>query len=215
LTIQEILNYVDRKFPNQESTANKVIDLNKIYTEVFVKLKRLSNTYSLDATDVTVADQEEYDLPTGVKIEDILKLEVETADGSDEYDVFEYAGLNDSIRNKQVFMKGSAETKYYLYDDELALTSADRTIRIYYNVRPITFSAGTLTAVPNIDLEYHSLLCYALIVELASQGNNPYRDVANYYQQKYDEFMFEVMKDIEDRATSNGRLYIKEQKERW
>lgn len=215
MTVEDILNYVDRKFPNQENTANKIIDLNKNYSELFVVLKRLTNTYGLDETDVTVANQEEYDLPTGVRIEDILKLEVETYNGSGEFEEFVYAGLKDDISYEKVFMRGSTVSKYYLYDDEEALTTADRIIKVYYNVRPITFSADNLSAIPNIDEEYHSLLCYALIVELSSQGNNPYRDVANYYQQKYDEFMREVMRDIEDRATANGRLYIKEQKERW
>lgn len=215
MTLQEIINYADRKFPNQESNANKIIDLNITYNKLFVKIKRLTNTYLLDASDVTVADQAEYDLPTGVQIEDVLKLEVETADGSGIYDEFTYAGLKDSVKYGQVFMRGSTSAKFYLYDNEEALTTADRIIKVYYDIRPNTFVVGTLTAEPNIDKQYHILLAYALIVELASQGPYPYRDVANYYQSMYDEFFKESSDDMENRSTSVGELYVKEQKERW
>lgn len=213
MTLQEIINYVDRKFPNSETDANKIIDLNRIYSEVFLALRRLTNTYSVDTSDVTVADQAEYDLPSGVQIEDIIKLEVETSNGSGEYDTFEYAGLQDEILYRKVFMRGSTSSKYYLYDDETALTTADRTIKISHYTRPETFSVGALGNTPAIDEEYHSLLCFGLIVELANQGDIPYEDTANYYQAKYDEFMRLAKRELEDRATFVGRTQRQEVKE--
>ena len=204
---------MDRKFPNSETDANKIIDLNRVYDEVFIKLRRLTNTYTVDTSDVTVAGQAEYDLPTGVQIEDIIKLEVETTSTSSEYETFAYAGLQDEISYRQVFMRGSSATKYYLYDDEVALTTADRTIRITHHVRPETFVVGSLDAVPALDAEYHPLLCYGLIVELANQGDIPYEDIANYYQAKFDEFMKDALMDLEDRAAFIGNEQRQQVKE--
>jgi cellulose biosynthesis protein BcsQ len=48
MTIQQIINWVNRKYPNQETDANKIIDLNDIYKEVFLKLQLLDNVYKED-----------------------------------------------------------------------------------------------------------------------------------------------------------------------
>lgn len=214
MTLQEIVNYANRKYPNQETDANKVIDLNKLQLELYMEFNKMSNVTSLDATDVTVADQAEYDLPTGVKIEYVVRIEVETGDGTGEYDEYKYAGFDDNIENQKVFKRGSTSAKYYLYDDELAINYADGTIRVYYYPRPTTLSAGTMTATPDLDELYHPLLCYGLIVELASQGHNPDVDMSNFYQARYDEYIGKVRSDIITKYATRGNER-KQVRERW
>ena len=215
MTLQEILNYVDRKYPNQETVANKVIDLNKLQSEIFMKLNRLSNTYNIDTDTVTVADQKEYEFPTGVRIEDIVKVEVESFKDSGHFEEYLYQGVKDILSRLMVFTRGEDSTKYCLYYNRLPLDTADRIIKLHYFPRPELLSEASLSAVPSLDAEYHPLLCYGLITELASQGHNPDTEISDYYQRKYDEFFREVTHSLGVRSVATGSTRIKEQKERW
>lgn len=215
MTLQEILNYVDRKKPNSESNANKVIDLNKLQLEIFTKLNALSYNVKM-ATDTTVADQSEYDLPTNCRIENVRFIEVETYEDSGEYDKYYYDGPQEEvIRLDKIFKRGSTNLKYSLLDDQSYLGAADLTIKVYYYPRPSLLSAGTLGATPDLEEEYHPLLCYGLIVELCNQGNYPDVEMANYYQSKYDEFFRDVISNLENNNIGSGSLRVKEVKERW
>ena len=214
MTAQEIINYANLQYTNTQTDANKVVYLNKIHNELYMELGRLTNEPTLDSSDVTVADQAEYDLPTGVKIEDVVRIEVETSETSSEYDEYIYAGIDDKIKNKKVFKRGSTNAKYYLYDDEEAISYADATIKVWYWPRPTAISSGDLSVTPTLDTLYHPLLCYALIVELANEGDNPDTNTADYYQQKYDEFLKKVKSNLttNQNTRGNGR---KEQREWW
>jgi len=198
LTIQEIINYVDRKIINSETDANKVIDLNRIQDRIFNELGRLSNTYTIDVTKTTTSGTAEYSLVTGVRIEDIVKMQIEESSGGEYLDV-DYAGVNDDIYGRRVYMRGSDATKFYYYDNEVAVTTTGLKFKIIYYPRPATLEVGTLTKVPDLDTDFHDLLCFGLIVELASQGDNYDKSVADYYQQKYDEAMFNTKKQLSDR----------------
>lgn len=206
MTAQEIINYADLKHYNVETDANKVIYLNKIQKEIFTKLQRLSHQYTVDTTSVTtVADQAEYDFPTGVRIEDVEKIEVATSDGSD-YDLYTYAGVEDEITSRKVYQRGSTSAKFYLYDDEDAISYGSATVRIYYYPRPTEITSGDLSVTPDLDEEYHNLLCYALIVELCNQGDNPDYAKSDYYQAKYEEFEAVVVGNMSSRYAKNPAI---------
>ena len=215
MTLQEILNYVDRKKPNSETNANKVIDLNKLQLEIFTKLNALTYNVSM-ATDTTVADQVEYDLPTNCRIENVRFIEVETEEDSGEYDKYLYDGPQETLLSYgKIFKRGSTNLKYSLLDEQDYLGTADLTIRVYYYPRPSLLSVGTLSAVPDLEVEYHNLLCYGLIVELCNQGNYPDVEMANYYQSKFDEFLGDVTSNLEDNNIGSGSRRVNEVKERW
>ena len=215
MTLQEIINYVDRKKPNSETNANKVIDLNKLQLEIFMKINALTYNVTM-STDTTVADQSEYDLPTNCRIENVRFIEVETEESSDEYDKYLYEGpQEEDLSYDKIFKRGSTNLKYSLLDEQEYLGTADLTIRVYYYPRPSLLSASTLTAEPDLEEEYHPLLCYGLIVELCNQGNYPDVEMANYYQSKYDEFFRDVISNLENNNINSGSLRVKEVKERW
>lgn len=41
-TVQQICDFADRKFPNSETDANKVSDLNDIYKRIYAKIPKLN-----------------------------------------------------------------------------------------------------------------------------------------------------------------------------
>jgi hypothetical protein len=130
-SLTQIIAYVDRKFPNSESTANKVVDLNYIHTRVFTEIQRLKNDVEVYEID-TIADQPTYSLPSNCRTENIIKLEVATDTTNTEYDVFEYVGLNDDIDNRQVYGKATEDTIIILDDDGEPVSTASKKIIIYY-----------------------------------------------------------------------------------
>ena len=114
MTSTEILACVDRKYPNVETQANKIIDLNRIQKTLFMKLKTI-----------------------------VSKSKVS-----------------------------------------------------YYDRTPTTIAIANLSESPTLEADYHDLLVFALIQELASQGDNPDTEIADYYQRKYDEFLNDIKESI-------------------
>lgn len=212
MTIDEILSYVDRKYPNQETDANKIVDLNMIHKKIYMQLRKLSNDVVI-YEDTTVASQSFYNLPATCRIEDIIRIDIETGVATNEYDTFEYAGIKDDISERQVFMRAESGT-YALFDNESPIATTGKRIMIYYYPRPAELSSSNLNAVPDLDVDYHPILCYLLINELASQGNNPDTEIADYYQKKADEMMNQIILALADRQ-SRARTKTNEATEIW
>lgn len=217
-TVQEILNYVDRKYKNTVSTANKVADLNDILTDTFIKLKRVKleldvwediTTSNIITGDVNVF----YSLPPYAKISDIVKVNIASDDDATEYEEYRYSGIGDDITNGRYY--GSIEMgSYWLLEDELPVEAAGRKIMIYYYKRPKALSVSALSEEPELESDYHSLLKYGLIVELANQGHHPDTEISDYWQKKYDETMVAVVKSLSDR-NEDAPITIRECHERW
>lgn len=205
MDVSEIITWADRKYPNEETTANKIIDLNLLHKEIYMKLKKLKHEYTEDTSDVTVEDQLEYTLPSDCSIDNIIMLEVETGDGTGEYDEYIYAGLRDTLTSGN-FYRYSPSGKYLLtsYGEEISYD--DGTIRIRYFKTPSEITASDDT--PDLDSDYHILLCYALVQSLASQGHNPDTQMADYYQLKFDEYLKAVEYDLSDKFNSSPLGYV-------
>jgi hypothetical protein len=212
-TLQDIIDFLDRKLPNHgESNANIVKDLQDIHLDIYLKLQRLSNTFEIEEMD-SVADQLEYDLPTGVEIENIIELLVSTNESTDEYETYSYRGTKDSNIMGRYYGRAE-EGKIFIRNDQQALRFDDLVIKIKYYKTPTALSVSTLTQVPDLDSKYHDLLKYKIVSEIASQGHDPNIEVANYWRSRYDEKLRTVLSDLE---INNLTAYnqIPEQKERW
>jgi hypothetical protein len=213
-TVQNIIDFADRKYPNSETDANKVSELNDIHTEIFVKIARLKNEYTY-SEDTTAASQLIYELPTDCTVDNIIAIRVSKSTtivtpeiewSTDEWDTFEYAGLNDDITTGYYY-GFSAETNvgevvcgtYSLIKDGLPIATKGLTIRLFYYKKPTALSEESMSDIPELHEDYHSLLKYGLIQSLASQGHNPDVEIADYWQKKYDEFMGDVIKNLSDR----------------
>lgn len=192
-TVQQIINSVDRNFPNQETTANKIIDLDRIHKRIYELIIRKKNT-TVSFTDYTIADQYTYTLPSNCKPENIVRIVVSSditgsIDDNTIWQEYEYADRGRDIDTGYYWGK-LTDTTYILVKDGLAIDTANYEIRITYFKSPITITA--VTDIPDLDSEFHDLLEFALTQELASKGDNPAIGIANYYEAKYQERFNEI-----------------------
>jgi hypothetical protein len=197
-SVQQIINYTDRKYPNSETDTNKTSDLDSLHKKIYVKLARLKNEYEIYETQ-TIANQLTYSLPSNCTIDNIISIRVSTSTtitSSTEWDEYEYAGLNDDI-TVGYWYGDAGNDKIALTDYDRPITTADLSIRIFYYRTPNALTATTDT--PELDSNYHDLLKYGLIQELASQGHNPDTEIADYWQSKFDEFMKEVENNLSEK----------------
>jgi hypothetical protein len=200
-SVQQIIDYTDRKYPNQESDANKIIDIDGIHKTVYVKIARLKNDYEMYET-TTIAGQLTYALPSNCTIDNIIAVKVSqstTITSSTGWDTYEYVGLKDNIDTGYYYGRATSST-IALTKDGLPINTAGLSVRIFYYKTPNALSKTT--DIPELDSDYHDLLKYGLIQSLASQGHSPDTEIADYWQKKYDEFMQDVVDSLSDRENS-------------
>jgi hypothetical protein len=197
-TVRAIIDWVDRKVHNSETDANKIIDLNGIQDEIFVRLSRLRHDHEI-YTDTTVADQLSYNLPSNCTIDNIICIKVSTDSGATDWDTYEYAGLLTDTTTGKYYGIGTSST-YILLDDDAAISTAGLSIRIFYYKTPAALTAVTDT--PELYSQYHNLLKYALCQSIASQGANPDTEIADYWEKKYNEFFDMVEANLTEKFNS-------------
>lgn len=172
-TVQQLLHLIDAMYPNGTSKADKVAFMN---LGIDVLAPYFGNVL-VDATLTTVANQDEYDFPTGLRdVAEIELLEIENqATPSDRYDYKRYilCRENESYRPTASY--------YQVYDDDgvktLVLYPAPDTsglaIHIRYKKRIAYLSENVLTAEPEFDSQYHFLLAIYACYKICSSGANP------------------------------------------
>lgn len=187
-TVQNIIDGAASIYPTSRSEADQILSISRIQRRLFIELGRDSNQYTVDVTDVTIADQEAYTLPTGCEIHNIVnnKIQVETSESSDEYEDYEYRELDKITDYGNYYTREKVSTKYYLFEDGNPINNADRIIKIrFYKDPTIITSVGDT---PTIESIFHDLFIYALVAENASCGEDPDDYVTNYWTQVYMEY---------------------------
>lgn len=214
-TVQQIIDWVDRYYPNSVSDANMIIDLDQLHKSIYNKIIRKKNIYK-DETSYTVADQLTYTLPTDCKPENIIKISVSddtvgNIDSDTEWTKYEYA-THDREIDDGTYWGIVNENTIILSDDGEAIDTSNYEIKYLYFPSPPTLSAVSDT--PDLDSEYHDLLKYGLTQMVASQGQNPDTEVADYYQKKFDERFAEIEKLLAERYT-NAPIEEDQLESRW
>ena len=203
-TIQNIMDYANRKYPNTETNANKVIDLNDIHTNLYVKIARLKNKYEIYETQ-TIAGQLTYTFPENCSLDNIISVRVSRTTeitSATQWDNYEYAGLNDDTTVGKWY--GDAGNGVIaLLDYDRRIQNEGLSIRIFYYKRPNTLSSDDMIAVPELDEDYHDLLKFGLIQSIAAQGQNPDTEIADYWQKKFDEFLRDVEGSLSEKYNTN------------
>jgi len=199
-TVQNIIDYADRKYPNVETDANKIVDLNVIYTDLYNRMQQLTDEFST-ADSYTIADQATYSLPSQCRIYNITKIQVSrdtrtNVDVNTVWDVYSYAGLNEDISYGEYYGRVN-DTTIALFQNGKPIDTTDYVIKFYYYKLPESLSA--VTDVLEIDDRYTNLLRYKLVNSLASQGANPDTEIADYYQRMYDEEIEVCFSELQDR----------------
>lgn len=215
-TIQQICDYADRKYPNSETYANKVSDLNDIHKRVYVKIAKLKNELEIYETQ-TIADQLTYTLPSDCSIDNLISVKVSQTTAitaSTEWDDYEFAGVNDDTTSGYWYGDGGNGLIALLKDD-LPIATAGLSIRLFYWKRPNALSSSDMSATPELDEDYHDALKFQLVSELASQGQSPDTEIADFWQRKADEFLAEVEENLLDRYKKAPTVRYTTVREEW
>jgi hypothetical protein len=188
VTLNEIITKIKRYYPKAETwlDAEIVSILNDEQREIFRELQ-LTDIYEFE----TVQGQMTYSLPSNCEIEFIS-----------------YVGLtkDNPITDKSRFQKYTpAETNeqligYRYFDAFNGLIGLypvpDATgynVRLIYEKRPALLDVNNLTAIPELREDWHRILVYAAIAEIAGAGSNPDITIVNNYTQKYNKLMEEIV----------------------
>jgi len=199
-TVQQIINSVDRNYPNLESVANKIIDLNRLHKRIYEQVVRKKSTV-VKFTDYTIADQYTYTLPSDCKPENIVRIQVSSditgsITDSTTWQEYEYGDGGKDVDSGYYWGK-LTDTTYILVKDGVAINTANYEISITYYKSPTAITVVTQT--PDLEEEYHDLLEFALTQDLASKGDNPSVGVANYYDDKYEERFREIFESMREK----------------
>ena len=212
-TLQDIINFLNRKYPNHgESNANIVSDLDMIHKDIYLRLQRLSNEFDIKEIE-SVNNQMIYNLPDGIKMADIFALKVSIDTDETEYETYRYRGIGEVLTEGRYYGRSSNGT-FYIVKNRVPLNQDGLKIHIYYYKKPAELDVDDLEQVPDLDEDYHDLLKFGIVQAIASQGHNPDIEIANYYQQKFDEKFAIVSKEIESRNLSSY-IGIPQQREVW
>jgi len=187
MTVQEILNEIDERYPNTISVATKIGWLNIILKQIYQKAPK-ENTY----TFTTVTDQALYDLPEYIKVKNIkppLLITVDdlAIDNDTRFLKYYFAGQMETLESE--WANKLSGYRYYSAEfnelDQIGIypVPGDTGLiaKFIYKKYPVTLTTDNLTASPDILDEYHELLVYESIIKCAMSGNNPDIDTANAY----------------------------------
>ena len=220
--LQQIIDFLNRKYPDHgETTANIILDIDDIHKDIYMRLRRLSNAYDIYEME-TVANQLYYDISdTEFNVYNIEELKVSMDSSGKVFEGYKYRGSQDTRIYGRRWGRGADNTIFIMKDDNAVHISGLK-IHIYYFKRPATLSfadknnvtEAELEQVPDLDEDYHDLLKFGIVQAIASQGHNPDIEIANYYQQKFDEKFAIVSKEIESRNLSSY-IRIPQQREVW
>lgn len=203
-TVAQIITSCKRKYPrvNDYTDAQLIDELNEIQDDIRKKLLRIK-WENLPVISYSVADQEQYTLPTGCKPYNMIKLLVSqevsgSIDDDTVWDEFIYVGVNDDrdITCGNFYSFLTEDTAIILKNGE-PLDTSNFEIKWFFYKEPTAITTTTQT--PDVEEEYHNLFRYALIQSIASIGDNPEPLIADYWQKKYDEEMQSAMMELKDK----------------
>jgi hypothetical protein len=178
-TIQEIIDDVDARMPNRFTDSNKVNWINSFQKKIFRQLK-LPGIYRTE----TIAEQALYELPPscGVDLIDDVVLE------------------DNSLTYKHMDSEASG-TFYYIVDDMIGIypepEENGESITVFYKKRPVELSTDDMTAIPDLEEDYHELIKLHLFITMAKANEDP--QLANAYTYDYDELFTQLKMDLIDR----------------
>jgi len=188
MTLTEILAKIKRYYPKAATwtDAEIVSILNDEQREIFRELQ-LKDIYEFE----TVANQWSYTLPTNCEIEflEYVGLTEDATITSDSvFQEYTYAELNESMSGYKYFDAFNGLIGLYPMPDTTGWN-----IRLIYRKRPVLMIVTSLSTVPELKEDWHRILVYAAITEIAGSGSNPDVATVNNYTLKYNELMGQIL----------------------
>jgi len=187
MTVQEILNEIDARYPNTISNAIKIGWMNTLLKQIY---KHIPNEHT--HTFTTVDGEALYTLPDYIKVENIVNPILLTVSDTiittdTRFDKYSYAGLIDTIQGN--FGNKLSGKRYYSATfnglNQIGIypvpTETGLVCKFVYKRYPVDLSESNLSAEPDIKPEWQEILVYECIIKCALSGNNPDTDTANIY----------------------------------
>jgi len=166
MTVAEIIEEVDEKYPNALTTRSKVRKLNIVQGEIFRTVYKKQTTTMYDL----VAGNPFY--PLDFDISKILYVLVNGA----EYD------------SEEIEDRNAEDPYWYRYENAIGLyptpaASAANGLLIVHYLEPAKLTDTNLNVTPDFDPDFHNLLVYALCIHLAESDQR--FDAANGFIIQY------------------------------
>lgn len=166
LTIQEIIDEADEKFPNAIGTASKI---RKIYLHEANLLRTIFRKKTAMTFDLS---SEQFLYPLDFSKDKIIYVIV---DGTK----YNYEEIDDATTSSPFL---------YTYENSLGIyptpeTTVENGILVYYYAEPIKYNESNLTNYPTLEADFHPLLVYALLIDLAETSRD--QEMVNNFTTKY------------------------------
>jgi hypothetical protein len=187
MILSEILAKIKRYYPKAATwtDAEIVSILNDEQREIFRELQ-IKDMYEF----TTIADQWSYLLPSNCSVEFLEYVgltEDATITSNSDFQEYTYADLNEEMSGYRYFDALNGLIGLYPMPD-----TSGWNIRLIFRKRPVLMSATILTATPELNEDWHRILVYGAIAEIAGSGSNPDTTTANNYTTKYNELLKEI-----------------------
>jgi hypothetical protein len=188
-TVQEIVDKIDRKYPNGATDAQKVDLIDTWQKRIFRKYRiPTSAEYEI------LADTYAYNL--GIKPRLIFDVLVDGV----------------SIPRKSLIGSSTDSSTFYTFIDNFIriypTPTEDGTLAIYYYGTPATVTSANMSAIPELDEDFHDLLVYGPCKELAEDDQR--YDVSTGFAIQYTDLesdlseLFEVLPEVETVQVESG-----------
>lgn len=194
MTLAEILQKIDARYPNAVSISDKIHYLNLAQYDI----SKFFGRYIEDITSLTtVATQERYDYPTNLgDISDIIMLEISTtATPAEDSDYVEHSlgSMVDKSRSGNVYydafqtVGGVRQIGIFPIPDTTGYI-----FRIRY-LKPFAELVQTdLTAEPEFDVRYHDALISYACYKIAASTSFPDETMANIFSSEWESSLDEI-----------------------
>jgi hypothetical protein len=200
VTLGQIIAKAAERYRTDRSSLNQGAAVCDIQRQLFVELGMLKTQYKT-FTDVTIANQASYDLPTDCRIENVWSVQLEQSVGG-EYEKYDYAPLGQENVYGNYYTRGSASDEYMLFKDGAAIETSGLKISIVYYERAVNFDGSDLSVSPALDEDFHDYFWMKLVEDNASCGDYPDFVVANAWGDRVDAYKERIRAALLDRFSA-------------
>lgn len=184
-TLGQILDDIYMLYPHSMTDAQVTTLLNYEQREIFRELQIKD-----PQTFTTTADVEVYPLPTNCKIEDVEEISIiknTSVTSSSKPIKHSFAELSEEMTGNRYF--DTLNQTFGLYP----IPSTTGWIgTIIFKKRPTNLDSTNQSMTPDLNEDWHRILVYAGVIEVAGAGPNPDTDTVNIHTLKYNALMKEI-----------------------
>ncbi len=163
-TVQQLLLDVNLRYRNTFTDAQKVTWMNYIQRQIFQTVRHEAAPFDF----TLVSGQAYYPLPSDCDVKgiELVTLQVDSDTGtSADYEQLDYR-RKEELSNKEDKFYSIANGNIYI-NPLPNTTTAGRKVYIYYTKRPAALSDANLSAVPDLEEDFHELLAYGVLEKIA------------------------------------------------